>query len=310
MEAAWFLPTQQRWDHRLGWQDSHQLQQRPSSLRIRPRFSGCGSSGSSSSQILTGSPASRPYTHHVYNVMQRRRPLASAAAAASFSSVALAWFNNVRVPAALLATAAMRMLFISEGKVGGRLQNALRSFYMLMMCGTVVAELSIVFVATLATAKVLTADIPPATTAMMCLMTSFELEYLTCRALMLLGAIALLWGLAARTLLVWSEVNASKPTSEAERLSLLAASITMFAVPLAFIGYSDANAPTLLSAKIPGLQNYASIVRRASALLFRHLLLSRWGCAAMLLFLTSFACVCAACLDIFKRARHGWRPST
>eukprot|EP00971_Amphidinium_carterae_P322979 6419179-Amphidinium_carterae.1 len=55
----------------------------------------------------------------------------------NLASTALAWFNNVRVPAALLATAAMRMLFVGEGKGKGRVSGALRAFYVTAMGVTV-----------------------------------------------------------------------------------------------------------------------------------------------------------------------------
>mmetsp|Transcript_51544 Transcript_51544/g.95354 ORF Transcript_51544/g.95354 Transcript_51544/m.95354 type:complete len:281 (+) Transcript_51544:45-887(+) len=243
-------------------------------------------------------PHCGPVVRPMHLMPQRRRDsvIARLSAGSNCASAALAWFNNVRVPAALLATAAMRMLFISEGKGKGRLQGALRAFYMIAMSVTVVAELSIVFVATLGASRVLTTDVLPAPTSMMCLMTNFELEYLTCRALMLLGAISLLWGLAVRILLAVKEPDVPR----VERRSLQAAAILLFAVPLAYIGYSDANAPTQLSSTIPGLQNYAAMVRRSMALLARHLLQSCWGCAAMLLMAGAAGYVAAAVGEVLQ----------
>jgi len=204
------------------------------------------------------------------------------------SSVALTWFNNVRVPAALIATASTRLMFMGEGKNSGHASDILRAIYFVCMAGTATSELAVVYVATLGASKVLTGSEPHvASCGLTLLMRGFELEYLLCRVLLLLGIILLLAGLAVRAVLNYCDLP--REGSQGERRALLASFALFLSLPPALVAYADMNAPSVLRPELVGLPTFGAICARAVQLLVGQLLVSNWGRFALLGFTGALA---------------------
>lgn len=118
---------------------------------------------------------------------------------------ASSFFGNVRVPAALLAGAALQQFWASPE--GGKRGGWLKPVFAVLVALTIVCEFLVLLVATAASTHLMQGTVNPmATSTMAFLMQNMELEYIACRFNFFGGLLCFMFALALR---VWGSLPGS-----------------------------------------------------------------------------------------------------